>query len=121
MHKKVNHFTSKDTFGLMPTLVKGDLQEIISLSKIFGIKNPEMEETDFVTARWVNKVGTISKINNKEGFVPDVMGLCIDDALFLLENMGLKVSFTGFGKVRSQSISPNTKLIKGSVINLILN
>ncbi|MBK7139489.1 MAG: transpeptidase family protein [Bacteroidetes bacterium] len=121
MHKKVNHFTSKDTFGLMPALVKGDLQEIISLSKIFGIKNPEMEEVDYVTARWVNKVGTIAKINNKEGFVPDVMGLCIDDALFLLENMGLKVSFTGYGKVKSQSILPNTKLVKGSKINLILS
>lgn len=121
MHKKINLYTRKDTLGLMPPAIIGDYKEIISLSKIFGIKTPETEEVDYVSSSWFKKSATISKLPIKEGFVPDVAGLCLDDAIFLLENMGLKVSFSGYGKVKSQSILPNAKVVKGLTINLILS
>ncbi len=40
--------------------------------------------------------------------VPDVRGLALRDALFLLENRGFRVSVEGHGKVKDQSIAPGT-------------
>jgi cell division protein FtsI (penicillin-binding protein 3) len=53
--------------------------------------------------------------------VPDVTGLGLKDALYLLENLGLKVQAKGAGKVIYQSIAQNTSFYKGETINLQLN
>jgi len=50
-----------------------------------------------------------------------VTGLGLKDALYLLENMGLKVAAKGKGKVVYQSIAQNTDFHKGQSINLQLN
>lgn len=42
--------------------------------------------------------------------VPDVRGMGLKDALFLLENCGLSVRFSGQGAVVTQSIAPGTLL-----------
>ncbi|MDE5623875.1 MAG: PASTA domain-containing protein, partial [Alistipes sp.] len=42
--------------------------------------------------------------------VPDVRGMGLKDALFLLENCGLSVRFSGQGTVVAQSIAPGTLL-----------
>jgi cell division protein FtsI (penicillin-binding protein 3) len=43
------------------------------------------------------------------------------DAVAMLENIGLKVKFSGVGKVRAQSIKKGEKLVKGSTIVLKLS
>jgi len=53
--------------------------------------------------------------------VPNVTGLGLKDAVYLLENMGLKVAVKGRGKVVYQSIAQNTDFHKGQSINLQLN
>ncbi|MEO6637314.1 MAG: penicillin-binding protein [Ginsengibacter sp.] len=53
--------------------------------------------------------------------VPDVTGLGLKDAVYLLENMGLKVVATGRGKVVHQSIMQDADFIKGQPINIQLN
>ena len=50
----------------------------------------------------------ISALNTKEGHVPNVVGMGLDDALYLLEKSGLTVDIVGYGKVVKQSLSPNT-------------
>ncbi len=52
--------------------------------------------------------------------VPDVRGMGARDAMFLLENCGLKVSLTGAGRVVRQSINPGTQ-VKGQYIEIYLN
>lgn len=42
--------------------------------------------------------------------VPNVVGLTIKDALYMLENLGMQVRFSGKGKVISQSISAGSKI-----------
>ena len=56
----------------------------------------------------------------KKGVVPDVRGMKAKDAVFLLENKGLKTHISGRGFVRTQSVKPGTALTKGRVINLQL-
>ena len=49
----------------------------------------------------------------QKNLMPDVKGLGLKDALYLLENIGLKVMTKGKGKVTSQSIPAGTPLTKG--------
>jgi cell division protein FtsI (penicillin-binding protein 3) len=42
--------------------------------------------------------------------VPDVRGMGLRDALYLLENAGLNVETKGIGTVRRQSLLPGTAL-----------
>ena len=54
------------------------------------------------------------------GKMPDVTGMGIKDALFLLEQMGLKVMVNGKGAVVRQSILPGSLITKGSTVILDL-
>ena len=53
--------------------------------------------------------------------MPVVKGMGLKDALFLLENMKLKVIVNGKGKVKTQSISAGTNIVKGQTIYLEMN
>jgi cell division protein FtsI (penicillin-binding protein 3) len=52
--------------------------------------------------------------------VPSVVGMGLKDALYLLENRGLKVQFSGYGKVVSQSLTPGQPVV-GQVISIKLD
>ncbi len=64
---------------------------------------------------------TLAVLNKviKENIVPDVRGMGLRDAMFLLENEGLKVKSKGLGKVVKQSIKPGTTC-KGQTVYLNL-
>ena len=55
--------------------------------------------------------------------VPDVTGMCLKDALYLLENSGLRVTVNGRGTIRSQSIAPGARARNGEriVIEMSMN
>jgi cell division protein FtsI (penicillin-binding protein 3) len=54
--------------------------------------------------------------------VPDVTGMTVRDALYLLENQGLKTRKNGMsGRVKSQSIPAGTPIEKGSIITITVS
>jgi cell division protein FtsI (penicillin-binding protein 3) len=63
----------------------------------------------------------IRGVNVNGAQVPDVTGMGLKDALFILENSGLTVTVSGSGKVAAQSLTAGTKLIKGQNIHLQLS
>jgi cell division protein FtsI (penicillin-binding protein 3) len=74
---------------------------------------------------WVNIHPTLNKmaIEDKKirpKVVPDVTGMGVRDAVYVLENLGLHVDLNGKGKVTKQSILPGTAL-KDQRIELNLN
>jgi cell division protein FtsI (penicillin-binding protein 3) len=58
---------------------------------------------------------------NSTSSIPDVNGMGLKDALYLLENMNLKVAVVGRGKVINQSLTAGSIFNKGQLITLILN
>lgn len=64
----------------------------------------------------IEKQNAISKT-----LVPDVKGMSARDAVFMLENCGMKVTIIGRGKVHKQSVAPNVKLKRGMHITLELS
>jgi cell division protein FtsI (penicillin-binding protein 3) len=67
---------------------------------------------------------TVALVPNKTaarpGRMPDVRGLTLRDALFLLENRGLKVRSTGTGRVREQSVPAGEPVKRGLQVELAL-
>ncbi len=63
---------------------------------------------------------TYTNIEFVQNKVPSVFGMGIMDAVFLLENRGLKVIVKGKGTVRRQSIPPNRDIKEGDKIVLTL-
>jgi cell division protein FtsI (penicillin-binding protein 3) len=62
-----------------------------------------------------------SRFNTPENMVPDVKGMGLKDALYLLENKGLIAMASGKGKIVKQSPEPGTNFKKGQKIILMLN
>ncbi|MFQ3580065.1 MAG: PASTA domain-containing protein, partial [Bacteroidales bacterium] len=58
---------------------------------------------------------------NLDNLVPNVRGLGLRDAVYLLEQQGLYVVCNGRGVVQSQSIEPGSKAVKGYTVYLQLN
>ena len=56
-----------------------------------------------------------------ENLVPEVVGMGLKDAIYVLENAGLRVRFTGRGIVRRQSIPPGRRITAGNIIYLELS
>lgn len=56
----------------------------------------------------------------KNPIVPDIMGLGLKDAIFIIENSGLKCSYSGTGHVSYQNPKAGTKVADGSTITFNL-
>ncbi|MFY7672074.1 penicillin-binding protein [Tenacibaculum sp. MEBiC06402] len=79
--------------------------------------------TDSVVSKAVNKDYNkyYTVLSKYKTIMPKVVGMSAMDAISLLENMGLKVSFSGSGKVKEQSIERGEKVKKGATVYLKLS
>lgn len=84
----------------------GNSGEINILTKGMGLKKNNPITNAWVKARNENGNVEFSSIPVMTGKMPDVVGMGLKDALFLLENSGLKVKIVGKGAVRYQSMPP---------------
>jgi cell division protein FtsI (penicillin-binding protein 3) len=103
----------------MPEAKTGATKATQNVYKAFGIKATFSGNSDYV------KVDTNSGVVNKsikliEGAVPDVSGMGLKDALFVLGNSGLKTQVRGSGRVVRQSLLAGTPVNKGIPIILEL-
>ena len=63
-----------------------------------------------------NAVAVVKGTTISQKAMPNVKGMGLKDALYLLENMGVKVVARGKGKVINQSIPAGTPLMKGFTV-----
>ena len=59
--------------------------------------------------------------NIVENMVPNVKGMSAQDAVYILENAGLKVQLRGSGMIKSQSLIPGANIQRGQEITLELS
>ena len=81
----------------------------------------EQVNTDLVQVHVDQDQAEVTGVAVSDGIVPDVTGMGGSDALFLLEQAGLKVKMTGVGKVSRQSVAAGNKIKKGQTIYLELS
>lgn len=108
--------------GHFPLVQAGNYEDLNLLLNRLGVSNHYNgeEDVEWVRARGVNSSIRWRSVDSNPGLVPDVRGMTLRDAIFLLESRGLKVRFSGDGRVQHQSLSPGTKALKGSSIKLDL-
>ena len=104
---------------MMPESKTGEKKATQNVYKAFGIKALFAANSDYVM------VDTNKGIANKdvkliEGSVPDVSGMGLKDALFVLGNSGMKTLVRGSGRVVRQSLLAGTRVAKGDPIILEL-
>ncbi len=108
-----------------------DLENLIPLTKVGYYKAMQTvmanlqlplapNSTDWVKSFAEQKRTRVEPITVSKNAVPDLVGMGAKDAVFILENLGLRVQVQGRGKVVTQNIKPGTVARKGStaVINL---
>jgi cell division protein FtsI (penicillin-binding protein 3) len=60
-------------------------------------------------------------VNIEKRQIPDVRNMTLRDALYVLENMNVKVVARGRGKVLLQDLAPGTPISKNQTVTLLLN
>ena len=96
-----------------------DFLDYCNMENISFVDN--VEDNEWISVEQTDDEVFVNSVEFEENIVPNVKGMNITDAVFVLESMGWKVKFDGYGKVKSQSVKPDTELRKGSVINLVLS
>ncbi len=104
-----------DDVGYKPDMLKM-LQNTGLRYEIYGNKE---DEWVFLRAKSDTLNVVPRQLTNKK-VVPSVVGMGLKDALYLLENRGLRVSFSGYGKVVSQSLTPGM-ITGGQTISIRLD
>ena len=76
-----------------------------------------------VVSDWVltTRLDSCVKLANRtitENLMPNVKGMGVKDAVYILENMGLSVELQGRGTILKQSIAPGSGIFKGDLVVL---
>ncbi len=99
----------------------GMKKEIQSISAQFGFSY-----TDQLVGNWrisflKNKTMQSQVFNTAGAVMPDVKGMGLKDALYVLETAGMKVQVNGKGRINNQSVAAGLPVAKGQQIILSLN
>ncbi|HEY1009854.1 MAG: penicillin-binding protein [Daejeonella sp.] len=104
----------------MPSAKTGEKKATQRIYKAFGIKTLFAANSEQLSVD-TNKGVINPEVRVIDGFVPDVSGMGLKDALYVLGNSGLRPLVRGSGKVVKQSIAAGSKVGKGYPIVLELN
>lgn len=105
----------------VPVSKEGFGSDAIEVFDYLGIPY-DLKDPDATWVRTQTQPNTIivSELKMKENLIPNVKGMGAMDAIYLLENAGLKVNIVGSGVVKQMSIQPGERVIKGRQITLNL-
>jgi len=67
-------------------------------------------ESEWSTATISNGEVRIEPMSVASGQIPNVVGMGLMDAIYILEQQGLSVTHSGAGRVTEQSLAPGTKI-----------
>ncbi len=95
-----------------------DIKNVYTTLHVSYADSAQQNEWSAVYAGNYQPVITANKV--RQQVMPNVKGMGLKDALYLLENMGLKVTVRGKGKIVTQSITPGSSLAKGITVMLEL-
>ena len=108
----------KDTLQYQ-NLFAGSANKVNTVESELFQKNIQ-ERADWLNLENKDSLVNVQKIEMQKNAVPNVLNMGFDEALFLLENAGLKVVYKGQGIVKQQSLQPGYKHEKGQTIQLQL-
>ena len=105
-----------------PVIAKGNENQLTKAYQLLGLPFSVIDTVQPPTgwAVFDNEQDCYKHYAMPRGIVPNCYGMTIRDAMKLLREMGLKVRFTGQGKVVNQNPKARTQIVKGSTVMLEL-
>ena len=107
-----------------PITIGGHSGDLHTALTGLGIAHAMPGEADWVRTEAADSTVVLNALNVPQrslGVVPNVVGLGLRDALFILENHGLRVNVQGTGMVTQQSLKANTRFAPGNSITIKLS
>jgi cell division protein FtsI (penicillin-binding protein 3) len=95
-----------------------DINEVLS---DLDVRYKRTAGDDWVATRESGDTIRLVGLKVTDGLVPDVRGMSLRDAIFLLENSGYRVKYSGRGKVLRQSPEHGARYFEGQVVSLDMN
>lgn len=95
--------------------------ELVNVAKELNLKVNAKGSSDLAKAKTNEDKVELQTVDLKGNVVPNLKGLTVKEALFVLEQRGLVVLTKGKGEVIHQSLAPGTKIFKGQTIKIELN
>ena len=112
----------KEENPAQPSVKKGCITEAEVVLKELGMNCENEEGCEWGTISRKKDAGyNISAMGRSTGRVPNVAGMGAKDAVYLMQQCGLKVELDGVGTVVSQSISAGTTAREGATVRLKLS
>ena len=97
---------------------RDDINEVLRNLKV---RYRQTTDDDWVATRESGDTIRLAGIKVQKGLIPDVRGMSLRDAIYLLENAGLRVRYSGKGRVLRQSPEHGARYFDGSVVSLEMN
>ncbi len=112
-HEPLNQKDAQPQLAYSPASKSGYRADLKTVFETLEIPMKEQTENEWVWTyaqekEVVTKAAPIKSIN--DSYVPNVRGMGLQDAIYLLENRGLKVNVFGRGTVKEQSLQPGTPI-----------
>jgi cell division protein FtsI (penicillin-binding protein 3) len=116
-HKAVNE---KQPLASIPSVMNGYRFDVNQVLNHFEIAKDFSGNQDWVVAKNQSNNVKISDATIKKNKIPNVQGMGLKDAIYLIERIGMYTHVKGNGKVVSQSIPAGTEVVPGGVVYLEL-
>lgn len=111
----------KEMKGLVPEAGNGLRSDINEVLGELDVRYRKTSKEEWVTTRESGDTIRLVGLDVTKGLVPDVRGMSLRDAVYLIENAGLKVKYSGKGRVLRQSPQHGARVYEGSVVSLDMN
>jgi cell division protein FtsI (penicillin-binding protein 3) len=103
---------------LFAASIKGDPLQLKTLLSKYGYDFEVGDDIQYLGVHVDKASIKLMPAASKDGIMPDITGMAFDDAVYFLENKGLKIRYEGRGKVVYQSITPGSKIKKGDIVHI---
>jgi cell division protein FtsI (penicillin-binding protein 3) len=109
------------TGSTAPEAGNGYREDINTVLNELDVRYKKTANDDWVATRERGDTIKLVGLTVTRGHVPDVRGMSLRDAVFLLENYGYRVKYNGKGKVLRQSPEHGARYFEGQIVSLELN
>jgi cell division protein FtsI (penicillin-binding protein 3) len=120
VHEPINDTNRVYVSNKMPDFQIGYKQDYQLLMSELEMPHKDKSNTLWAVSRVEEDSVVLKTRMFREEEVPNVVGMGLRDALYLMENRKLRVQVVGSGKVKSQSIKPGTSVGRVKFVKLVL-
>jgi cell division protein FtsI (penicillin-binding protein 3) len=130
-HIKVQPTLQTASLPQVPGILKGDVNKTNWVLNEIGISSRLLQDSatknsnPILNGQYIDPIKEAHSVKLKpmriqENTLPDLRGMGLRDALKLLSDLGIKATYSGYGRVSDQAPAPNTKLGSSNEVVLIL-